>query len=66
MKPQRFPNGNPLIPLSIETDDVIGDLVIEITPDNPQYAEWLPYLDTEWGLRTPNADSADPDARGPK
>lgn len=62
MKPQRLPNGNLLIPVSVETDNVIGDLLIEITPDDPRYEEWLPFLNTQWELQDPNAELAEPHA----
>jgi hypothetical protein len=59
MKPQRLPNGNLLIPVAVETDDVIGDVLIEVTPDDPQYEEWLPFLDTDWEIQAPNSESAE-------
>lgn len=59
MKPQRLPNGNLLIPVAVETDDVIGDVLIEVTPDDPLYKEWLPYLDTDWELQAPTTESSE-------
>lgn len=53
---QRLPNGNLLIPVAVETDGVLGDLMVEITPDDPQYIEWLPFLDTKWELTAHDTD----------
>jgi hypothetical protein len=59
MKPQRLHNGNLLIPVAVETDDVIGDVLIEVTPEDPQYKEWLPFLDTERELQAPDSESSE-------
>ena len=48
MRLRRLPNGNLLIPAGIYHDDIMGDDVVEISPDDPRYAEWEPYLGTEW------------------
>ena len=37
-------NGNILIPVRVEGENgVIGDAIKEITPEDPEYAEWLPF-----------------------
>jgi hypothetical protein len=44
----RLPNGNLLVPVGFEDGDIQGDAMIEITPDDPEYAEWEPFLGTVW------------------
>ena len=44
MEPERLPNGNLLVPARAEAEGVRGDGVREITPDDPEYARWLPWL----------------------
>jgi hypothetical protein len=45
MKPERLPNGNLLIPKRAEgPNGIIGDGMIEITSDDPEYKEWDGYL----------------------
>src|SRR4051812_6950176 len=48
MKMQRLPNGNLLIPVTCEYGDVIGDGREEIAPDDPRYAEWVPFFGILW------------------
>lgn len=48
MRFKRLPNGNLLIPVGIYSDDVMGDDLVEVSRDDPRYAEWEPYLGTEW------------------
>ena len=39
----KLSNGNLLIPKIAETGEVIGDGMIEITPKDKRYKEWLPF-----------------------
>jgi hypothetical protein len=48
MKLRRLPNGNLLIPVAVELGDILGDMLVEITPDDPRYADWEPFLGTVW------------------
>lgn len=41
MIPILLPNGNLLIPVRAEGDDVVGDTWREITPADPDYEQWL-------------------------
>lgn len=43
----RLRNGNLLIPVTAQTDDVIGDTVSEITPDDPLFATWQKFVNRE-------------------
>lgn len=47
MKAFRLPNGNLLIPARAEDPKtgVIGDGMVEITPDSPEYLGWVPYAE---------------------
>jgi hypothetical protein len=40
-----LPNGNLLVPMRAESDGVIGDGLVEITPEHPDYQHWLEYLE---------------------
>jgi hypothetical protein len=38
-------NGNLLVPRRAQAKDVIGDALIEIGPDDPEFDQWIAYLD---------------------
>lgn len=40
MNARRLPNGNLLVPMRAETEGAIGDCMIEIGPDHPDFKEW--------------------------
>lgn len=46
MNAERLPNGNILIPIRAEDESgrTIGDAMIEIGPDHPNYEKWYKYL----------------------
>jgi hypothetical protein len=45
MVPRRLPTGNLVVPMRAEADDgTIGDAVVEIGPDHPDFAAWDAYL----------------------
>jgi hypothetical protein len=44
---ERLPNGNLLIPSRAEGPGAIGDGKREITPADPEYADWLPFVKGE-------------------
>ncbi len=39
-------DGNLLVPARAESAGVIGDGVVEIAPDHPDYARWLSFVDS--------------------
>ena len=46
MRPERLANGNLLVPMRAEADDgTVGDGMVEIGPDHPDFAAWLAELD---------------------
>ena len=44
MQPKRLPNGNLLVPKRAEGDGWVGDGLVEIGPDDPEYKRWIDYL----------------------
>ena len=40
MNARRLPNGNLLIPVPLYGDDIAGEGMIEVTPEDPRYAPW--------------------------
>jgi hypothetical protein len=57
---KRLPNGNLLVPSRVESDDgVIGDGVVEIGPDDPDYDEWARELERQ--QPPPRSSSGRPD-----
>ena len=50
MEAIKLENGNLLIPKRAVSDDenpIIGDGIEEITPDDPEYEKWLPFVRAE-------------------
>lgn len=46
MQPERLKDGRLRVPMRAESDDgTIGDGVVVIGPDHPQYQVWSDYLD---------------------
>jgi hypothetical protein len=44
--PKRLANGNLLVPARVEgPDGLIGDVIKEIGPDDPDYAAWSKWMD---------------------
>ena len=52
---KRLPNGNLLVPARAESDDgeVLGDRIVEIGPDDPQYDAWAAELERQQAEREP-------------
>jgi hypothetical protein len=48
MKLRRLPNGNFLIPVGVYRDDISGDAFVEIDSSDQPYAEWEPFVGSEW------------------
>ncbi len=47
---EKLPNGNLLVPMRAEgPDGLIGDGLVEIGPDHPDYKEWLPWAEPSPG-----------------
>ena len=44
MEPKLLPNGNLLIPKRADADGVIGDGMIEVSPESIEFQLWLPLL----------------------
>jgi len=40
----RLNNGNLLVPKRAETNGTIGDALVEIGPDDPEFQAWITYL----------------------
>lgn len=38
---QKLENGNLLVPMRAEENEIIGDGMVEIGPDHPDYQAWL-------------------------
>jgi hypothetical protein len=55
---RRLENGNLLVPARAEGDGVVGDGAVELAPGDPQYDEWV-----EWLERFGAADEAESAAR---
>ena len=49
MEAIKLENGNLLIPKRAEDEEgkIIGDGMVEITPDDPDYKRWLPFVRDE-------------------
>lgn len=46
LEPVKLANGNILAPQRVEADDgTIGDIFVEITPNDLVYELWLPYVE---------------------
>lgn len=42
MNAVRLPNGNLLVPMRFEHEDITGDGMVEVEEGTPAYEEWLP------------------------
>ena len=41
---ERLPNGHLLVPMRAESDDgIVGDALVEISPEHPDWPAWAPY-----------------------
>jgi len=51
---ERLPNGNLLVPMRAESEEsTIGDAMVEIGPDHPDYAKWDLWLKKNPSHETP-------------
>ena len=44
MRIKKLDNGNLLVPQRIEDNDLLGDAIIEVTPDDSEYKKYLEHL----------------------
>jgi hypothetical protein len=44
----KLPNGNLVVPEPFDTNGVIGERMVEITPDDARYGGWQPFFGSEW------------------
>jgi hypothetical protein len=61
--PVRLENGNLLIPRRAEAGGVVGDAVVEIGPDDPEYREWEKYFKDTKAAPTVEGSPEDLDER---
>lgn len=47
MEAKKLENGNLLVPIRAESEGIIGDSMVEIGPDHPDYKVWLEWLDNQ-------------------
>lgn len=63
MQAQRLENGNLLIPKRAEgPDGLLGDGMVEIGPDHPDYQEWLAEV-RQWEQEQKPGNKAEEDGR---
>ena len=58
MTAYRLPNGNLLVPKRAEGKGVLGDGLVEVGPDTPEYEAWTAYFERT-GTKPPDHPERD-------